>query len=282
MIGKRLDLNSSVKRGIYILPSVVTSGNLACGFLSVIYSIHNNYTPAAWLVLAAIGFDVMDGRIARWTKSNSSFGIELDSLSDLISFGVAPAILMYQMLLHTMNKPGIAIALFFVIACALRLAKFNVKAHDGETCSHFSGLPTPAAAGMLASFVLSYELFQQGGEITVKTIPMLMQRMPFFFNMIPAIMVISSILMISTVPYMAFKKMKLNRPKPLQMLLFILISIMLILAYPQNTIFIMFTLYLLSGIALQLLRYRRLKRTQNSNVVTTDAADTLEIEKETK
>jgi CDP-diacylglycerol--serine O-phosphatidyltransferase len=109
--------------------------------------------------MASIIMDMVDGRIARMTNTTSRFGLEFDSLSDLISFGVAPAVLMYQMVLSGMNNPGIAIALFYVIAGALRLARFNVKAQDGESCTEFSGLPIPAAAGMLASFVLSYELF---------------------------------------------------------------------------------------------------------------------------
>jgi CDP-diacylglycerol--serine O-phosphatidyltransferase len=102
-----------MQRGIYILPSLFTAANLAIGFISIIYSIHNQFTPASWAIMLAIAMDMVDGRVARWTKSTSRFGIEFDSLADLISFGVAPSILMYQMVLHTMHKPGIAIATFF-------------------------------------------------------------------------------------------------------------------------------------------------------------------------
>ena len=247
-------------RGIYILPSLFTTGNLAFGFVSIVFSLRSDFAMAAWCIIVSIGLDMVDGRVARWTKSTSRFGVELDSLADLVSFGVAPAVLMYQMVLYTMHKPGLAIALFFVIASALRLAKYNVKAQDGESSGDFSGLPTPAAAGIIASFVLSYELLAQSQEITVKTIPMLMKRMPFFFKTIPLLMVLVSFLMISNVPYFGFKKSKMNRPKSLQLLILIVITILLIVTYPQNSIFLIFMLYLLSGIFLYILRYWRLQR----------------------
>jgi len=203
---------------------------------------------------------MVDGRVARWTKTTSRFGVEIDSLADLVSFGVAPAILIFQVVLHSLNTPGMVIALFFVLAGALRLARFNVKTLDDVSVQHFVGLPIPAAAGMLASFVLSYQLFETGGEITAKTIPILMKKMPFFFKSIPPTMVLISILMISNVPYNSFKKMKLSRPKSLQLLIFIILCFLLIMAYPQNTIFIIFLLYLLTGITEYIWRYFRLRR----------------------
>jgi CDP-diacylglycerol--serine O-phosphatidyltransferase len=249
-----------IRRGIYLLPSLITAANMSAGFVSVLYSIGNNFNAAAWAIMAAIALDMMDGRIARWTKSTSRFGVEFDSLSDLISFGVAPAVMMYQMVLHTMHEPGIAIALFFVVAGAMRLARFNVKAQEGEGAKDFIGLPIPAAAGMLASFVLSYELFADGTEITVKTIPMVMKRMPFFFNILPVFMILIAALMISPVPYMAFKKFKPNRPKSLQIITLVMMCVLLIITYPQNTIFILFLVYLLSGIIGYVWRYWRLRR----------------------
>lgn len=254
-----------ILRGLYILPSLFTAGNLVFGFLSIIYSIDEKFTPAAWCILIAMIMDIVDGRIARWTKSTSSFGIEFDSLADLISFGMAPSILMYMMMLHTMNKPGIAIAVFFVVAGALRLARFNVKAQDGQSSNNFVGLPIPAAAGILASFALSYELFEGGQEITVKTIPLLMKRMPFFFKSIPVLMIIISFLMVSSVPYLAIKKFKLNRPKSFQVFTLIMIGILLVLAYPQNTIFIIFLLYLISGLMGFIWRYIRLRQSSKSS-----------------
>lgn len=230
------------------------------GFSSIAYSIKGDFTPAAWCIIIAIVMDILDGRVARWTKSTSSFGIEYDSLADMVSFGVAPPILMYQMVLNTMKRPGMAIALFFVMAGALRLARFNMRANEGQVTTHFVGLPIPAAAGILSSFALSYELFEGGHVMTFKTIPVLMQKMPFFFNSIPILMVIISFLMLSTVPYAAFKTMKLNRPKSFQLFSFILIAIILVMTYPQNIIFLLFLLYLLSGLTGYIWRYFRLRQ----------------------
>lgn len=250
----------SVKRGIYILPSLFTTCNLAAGFLSIIWSINGNFTAASWAILVAILLDIVDGRVARWTRTESQFGVEYDSLADLMSFGAAPAVLMYLMVLYTLGTPGIAIALFFVISGALRLARFNTKTQGGEVPPHFTGLPIPAAAALLASFALSYELFEEGKEITAKTIPLLMQRMPFFFHAIAPTMVLISILMISNVPYVSFKRLKLSKPKSLQLLILIVIGFLLVIAYPQNTIFILFLLYLLTGITEYLIRFWRIRR----------------------
>ena len=248
-------------RGLYLLPSLFTSANLVAGILSIILSIENEFTPAAWAIILSMLMDMIDGRVARWTKTTSSFGIEFDSLADLVAFGVAPSILMYQMMLHTMHRPGIAIAVFYALCGALRLARFNTKAQGGEPTTHFLGLPIPAGAGILASFALSYELFEGGGgEITAKSIPLLMHRMPFFFKSIPILMVVIALLMVSTVPYAAFKKFKFNRPKSLQLFILILIGFLLVLTYPQNTIFIIFLMYLLSGLLGYVWRYFRLRQ----------------------
>jgi CDP-diacylglycerol--serine O-phosphatidyltransferase len=251
---------ANIRRGIYVLPSLFTGANLGIGFLSVIYSINEQFTAAAWAILASIVMDMVDGRIARLTNTTSRFGLEFDSLSDLISFGVAPAVLMYQMVLSGMKSPGIAIALFYVLAGALRLARFNVKAQDGEASTEFTGLPIPAAAGMLASFVLSYQLFLDGQEVTVKTIPLIMKKMPLFFHMLPIIMVLIAMLMISTVPYQAFKKFKSSRPKSLHLISLFLVTILFIVTYPQNSIFIIFLVYLLSGFVGYVVRFWRLRK----------------------
>src|SRR5262249_20175453 len=152
--------------------------------------------------------------------ATSQFGVELDSLCDLVSFGVAPAFLMYQVALEPLGRPGYMIAIFFVMTAALRLARFNLKSQSGEVSPYFTGLPVPAAAGILASFVLSYELF--GDEtITAKTIPAVMKQMPFFFRFVPLVMIVLSFLMVSTVQYGNFKQLKLSRPKSVQNLAFL-------------------------------------------------------------
>jgi CDP-diacylglycerol--serine O-phosphatidyltransferase len=249
-------------KGIYILPSLFTAANMFSGLMSIIFAIRMEFDYAAWCIIASIAFDMMDGRIARWTRTTSDFGVQFDSLSDLVSFCVAPAILMYQLVLSDSGKLGIAIAMFFVLCGALRLARFNVKSHEveGAPSHEFQGLPTPAAAALMAAFVISYELFVEGPSITVKTIPLIMQKMPFFFKCIPITMLVLSFLMVSEVPYTSFKKFKFTRPKTLQILLVFSLGIMLIITYPQNTIFIIILLYVLSGLLGLVLRYFRLRK----------------------
>ncbi|MFC1501216.1 CDP-diacylglycerol--serine O-phosphatidyltransferase [Elusimicrobiota bacterium] len=254
----------TINKGIYILPSILTSINLSIGFLSIIFSLKGNFTYAAWAIIICGCMDILDGKLARLTKTTSRFGVEFDSLADLVSFGIAPALLMYQMILHAMDKPGLAIAVLYVLCGALRLARFNSKTEADATLSHFIGLPIPAAAGVLASFTLSYGLFVDGGVSTVKTIPILMERMPFFFKVMPITMLFLSLLMVSNVPYFAFKKFKADRPKPMRFLIFTVFCIVLIIAFPQNTLFIISIVYLLSGLTGYIIRYWRLKRALHS------------------
>ena len=236
-----------MKRGIYLFPTIVTLGNLAAGVTSILFSTQEHFSSAAWCILAGIIMDMLDGRVARWTGATSQFGVELDSLCDLVSFGLAPAILMYQVAMQPLGRPAYMIVVFFAMTAALRLARFNLRAQTGEVSTHFVGLPVPAAAGILASFVLSYELFDDN-TISVKTIPLVMRRMPFFFKFVPLMMIILAFLMVSTVQYGNFKKMKLGRPKSVQNLAFILVGVLLIFTYPQNMIFIVFSLYVLTGL----------------------------------
>lgn len=248
-----------MKRGIYVLPSIVTLGNLASGVVSILFAGDGHFTRAAWAILAGIVMDMLDGRVARWAGASSQFGVELDSLSDLVTFGVAPAVLVYELALEPLGRPGYVIAIFFAMAGALRLARFNVKAQVGEISTHFVGLPVPAAAGILASFVLSYELFDNG-DMTRKAIPILMQRMPMFFKAIPIVMLVLSFLMISTVSYSHFKNFKLGRSKTIQSFGFIIAGLLLMFAYPQNTIFILFSFYVLSGLVAYIWRFALARR----------------------
>ncbi|MDR3124845.1 MAG: CDP-diacylglycerol--serine O-phosphatidyltransferase [Endomicrobium sp.] len=252
-------MDRRLRKGIYILPSLFTCGNISCGYLSIIASLEGNFSQAAWFLIFAIAFDMTDGRIARLTKTSSEFGVQLDSLSDLISFGVAPSIMMYQLVLNSMGKVGLAIAVLFVVCSALRLAKFNVQFQDGSVHTSFVGLPTPASAGLLISFVLSYELFiaSPGQDLTFKTIPILMKNMPIFFKAMPVTVVVLSLLMVSNITYLSFKKMDLSKPKAFRLLVLIIILLFLIITFPQNIIFILFSLYVLSGILFTGAKYYR-------------------------
>jgi CDP-diacylglycerol--serine O-phosphatidyltransferase len=243
---------------------------MAFGCLSMIASINGNFSKAAWLLIFAVVCDMLDGRIARMTKTTSEFGVQMDSLSDLVSFGIAPALMMYQLVLNSKGSVGTAIAILFVLCSALRLAKFNVASQDGELRSSFSGLPTPASAGVIISFVLSYEIFAAPSDraLSFKTIPILMKNMPLFFNAMPITMVALSLLMVSNVPYLSFKKIKFSKPKAFRFLVLLIILIWLTFTFPQNIIFTIFSLYALSGLIGILLKYARIfriKQKRNKN-----------------
>jgi len=263
---KRLALKrDKFKKGIYIIPSLFTCGNMAFGILSVFSSIDGQFIPAAWFLIGALACDILDGRIARMTKTTSDFGLQLDSLSDLISFGIAPAMMMYTMVLEKMGKTGIAIAILYVLCAALRLARFNVLAQSGEVKKHFVGLPTPASAGLIISFVLSYELLAaEGNSFSSKKIPELMELMPTFFRIMPIVIVVLSFLMVSNIPYMSFKKLRLTRVKTIELLVLLIVLVILVIVYPQNIIFIIFSVYVLSGLLLYvpglIIRRRNIKK----------------------
>ncbi len=151
-------MKSTAKVGmhIYVLPNLLTTMNMFFGFFAIIYSINGNFIYAAYAIVAAAVFDSLDGRVARATNSMSRFGAEYDSLSDLVSFGVAPSIMLYLWSLEPFGRVG-WLACFFYVACgALRLARFNVQSGSVEK-AYFQGLPIPMAAGIAASSVLAFE-----------------------------------------------------------------------------------------------------------------------------
>ena len=238
-----------LKKGIFIIPSLFTCGNMSCGILSIFSSIGGNFIPAAWFLIGALACDIVDGRIARMTKTTSGFGMQLDSLSDMVSFGAAPAVLMYMLVLNTMGRTGVAIAVLFVICSALRLARFNVLSQSGEVHKHFVGLPTPASAGVIISFVLSYELLgPEETALNFQTIPVLMILMPTFFKVMPVVIVALSFLMVSNIPYLSFKRIKLTKVRTIQLFALLIVLVLLVLVYPQNIFFIIFLVYAVSGL----------------------------------
>lgn len=147
---------AGIKKGVYLLPNLCTTASLFCGFIAIIRALEHDFNTAAWAILLAGVFDLFDGQIARLTKAGSQFGIEYDSLSDLASFGCAPAILVYIWALHDFARLGAMIAFLFFACGALRLARYNVQA-DSEEYRYFQGLPIPMAAYVLATTVLYYD-----------------------------------------------------------------------------------------------------------------------------
>ena len=147
-----------LRKGVYLIPSLFTAGNLMCGFFSIISTFHGEYVNAALLILLANAFDGVDGYIARLTRTTSQFGVEFDSLADVVSFGVAPAVLGLYLGTDALAKLGLAGGVLLYVVCgALRLSRFNVQA-QGPAKNHFVGLPIPAAAQMITligAFILS-------------------------------------------------------------------------------------------------------------------------------
>lgn len=182
-----------LKKGAAILPSLFTIGNLFLGFFAIIHALRLDFESAAQLIVVAVIFDMLDGRIARLTGTTSEFGAQLDSLSDIVSFGVAPALIAYQWGLATLHKSFLA-AFFFVMCAAIRLARFNVqrKVVDGR---YFVGLPSPAAAG----FVISIVYFRPEP---------LNDRVGAAFTM--SLLVVAAFLMVSTLRYWSFKTFDLK------------------------------------------------------------------------
>ncbi len=233
-------------RGVYLLPNLLTTCGLFSGFYSIICTLDGSYQAAALAILVAHVFDGLDGRIARLTKSTSRFGIEYDSLSDVIAFGVAPGILVYKWALEPWGHWGWLAASLYVACGALRLARFNVQV-DTVQKRGFVGLPIPAAADTVASTVLLYYFF--GGEgATHKHIILLV------------VIYALAALMISNITYQSFKAVHLTARQPLWILVVLIVGLKFVIAEPQIFLFTAFLLYALSGPVAWILGHRKRQR----------------------
>ena len=250
-----MDLQKIRRASIITIPSLFTMGNIACGFFSILSSFNGEYSRAGWLIFIAMLFDAFDGRVARMLKAESSFGVEMDSLADLISFCTAPAFLIYFIALKEQFF-GSAIAFIFMLFGAIRLAKFNVLANSGKgSKQYFSGLPTPAAAAVIVSLALSYNILLLDGS--GRALPLAKVYMPYIFSTISFLTIGLALLMVSTIPYAAFKSAPKNNNQRLITLpkLFILVVfIVLFIKYPQDIVFIVFGLYALIGLIIALVK----------------------------
>lgn len=226
-----------LRRGVYLLPNLFTSAGLFSGFYSIICTLRREYWLAAAMILVAQLCDALDGRIARLTRSTSSFGIQYDSLADLVAFGVAPGILVYQWALRPWGRWGWLAASLYVTCGALRLARFNVQIASVEK-RYFVGLPIPAAAGVIAATVLlHYRLFHWlGGEgETGKHITMLL-----------LIFAVAG-LMVSEIRYYSFKEIRFHHRHPFPVLLGLILLIYLAVGAPEVVLFLGIASYAVSG-----------------------------------
>lgn len=232
----------NLRKGVYLLPNLITAAGIFAGFFVIISTVDGDYNKAAWFILLAAIFDGLDGKVARLTGTTSKFGVELDSLADVISFGVAPAVLLYDWALRPYGKLGWLAAFLFVICGALRLARFNVQVSTVES-RRFVGLPIPAAACIVATCVLLF--FQLGGTGTIRMVSMVV------------LVFLLAFLMISNIPYISFKDPELFKRQPFRMLVLAIMLLIVIVAKPEIMLFLIGMVYLASGPIMHYFHWRK-------------------------
>jgi CDP-diacylglycerol--serine O-phosphatidyltransferase len=222
------------KGGVYLIPNLLTTGNLFSGLFSILAVFNANYVAASIAILVAVVFDMLDGKSARLMNSTSQFGVEYDSLADLVSFGVAPGLLIYSWALSGHGMVGSAVMFAFVACGALRLARYNVMTVSSES-KHFTGLPIPAAASVISTLVVfDHHIVRMGAE--VKPILILIMTLALAF------------LMVSTIKYRSFKDLRLKDGHAFNYLVWFILAIMLVVAWPQLMLFVLFAGYAVSGL----------------------------------
>ncbi|NNJ99741.1 MAG: CDP-diacylglycerol--serine O-phosphatidyltransferase [Desulfatitalea sp.] len=234
-----------MRKGAYLLPNLCTTMNMFCGFYSIVAAIDGNYITAAYAILIAGIFDNLDGKIARATRSTSNFGVEFDSLADLLSFGMAPGIMMYLWVLKPLGRIGWLAGFLFVVCGALRLARFNTRAGKSDA-RFFLGLPIPAAAGMTAVTVMFCHKFGVA-----------QQSYPFIFLVL---LYGLSFLMVSTIRYSSFKKIALFSRMNFNVLVGAILVLIFIAAQPAIALFLLGAAYVVSGPLLTPWQRRRARR----------------------
>ncbi|MFH1263397.1 MAG: CDP-diacylglycerol--serine O-phosphatidyltransferase [Pseudomonadota bacterium] len=233
-----------LRKGVYILPNLITSTSLFLGFYAIIHAIQTsisgalNYQPCALAIIASAAFDMMDGRVARKTNTATKFGVEYDSLADLVSFGVAPAVVMFLWTLNDLGRAGWLAAFLYMACGALRLARFNVQVTSVEK-NFFQGLPIPMAAMMLSGALLIWE-GKPVGEVSL--------FFPFDVQLYLLVFTYTlGALMVSSIPYRSFKSLSLTSRRPFYFLVFGVIGLMIWAFRPWWFLFMLGCLYLLSG-----------------------------------
>ena len=219
------------KKGIHILPSLFTTGNVFCGFYAFVAVLNEHFYFAAWAIAIGMIFDGLDGRIARLTKTTSAFGEQYDSLADIITFGMAPAFLAYSWVLKPFGRLGWMAAFLFLLCAALRLARFNVTKPEIRS-QHFIGLPSPAAAVVVASIVIAFE-------------DLFATRMnPFIMVMVVYAL---AFLMVSNIKYPAFKQFDFKKRVVFSRFLFVILFIYVLATIPRVALFILGISYAIIG-----------------------------------
>jgi CDP-diacylglycerol--serine O-phosphatidyltransferase len=241
---KRRRPQIKMRRGVYILPNLFTTGNLFCGFWAIISVFQEKFFFAAVAILLASAFDVLDGKVARLSGATSKFGVQYDSLADLVSFGIAPAVLAFSWALRPYGRFGWLAAFLFVVCGALRLARFNVQSTSGEI-KYFKGLPIPAAASMIALTILLYLRLIETGWVKDIVILVMIYVLAF--------------LMVSNIRYFSFKELNLAKRKPFSLFIFVILSMIVIIMEPTLMLFGFVLFYVFSGPVNMLLAWHKKK-----------------------
>lgn len=224
--------DKKVRRGMYLLPSLITVGNLFCGYACVMYAMRGDLVTAAPFIGVAVILDLLDGRIARMTGTTSAFGVEFDSLADVVSFGLAPAVLAYAWGLSELGRWGWAAGFLYVTAAAIRLARFNIQTATQTDKRYFIGMPSPAAAGIPAATIFFHPFPLVGKFQAMAAI---------------AVVVIPAILMVSTIKFRSFKTMNLGWDRTYAKLLAFAALIVFIATEPRVALVIIAYTYLASA-----------------------------------
>ncbi|NHZ90386.1 CDP-diacylglycerol--serine O-phosphatidyltransferase [Massilia sp. CCM 8733] len=235
-IGRRVDAdgNPMRRRGIYLLPNAFTTAALFCGFYAIVMAMNQRFEHAGWAIFIAMILDGLDGRIARLTNTQSEFGAQYDSLADMVSFGAAPALVIYEWSLRGLGKFGWLAAFVYCAGAALRLARFNTNIEVVDK-RFFQGLPSPAAAAMVAGFVLMMsDLGFSGAEL------------PWFSW---GIALFAGLTMVTNVPFYSFKDVNFRKSVPFIVVFLIALALALVSIDPPKVLMPLFVMYGLSGYA---------------------------------
>jgi CDP-diacylglycerol--serine O-phosphatidyltransferase len=231
------------RRGAYLLPSMFTIGNMFCGYACIVFAMRGEFHIAAPFIGIAFIMDALDGRVARLMGSTSAFGIQLDSLADVISFGMAPAILSFAWGLHELGRWGWAIAFLFVAAAALRLARFNIQTAAAPDKRYFVGMPSPAAASVPAATVFAWPYQIHDFTMALLVVP---------------VVLVPAVLMVSTVRFRSFKDLNLGWRRSYVPLFIVVVVLAAVAAEPRLMLAVCAYAYLLSAfVGMAMTRVRR-------------------------
>jgi CDP-diacylglycerol--serine O-phosphatidyltransferase len=221
-----------VRRGVYLLPSAFTMANMFCGYACVVHAMRSEFHVAAAFIGVAIVLDMLDGRIARMTGTTSDFGLQFDSLADVVSFGVAPAVLSFAWGLQPLGRVGWAAGFLFVAAAAVRLARFNIQSGSHQDKRYFVGMPSPPAAGVPAATVF---MFPQG------------LTGPWEAAAVLAMVIVPALLMVSTIRFRSFKTIDLQSRRSYPVLFLIALGLAALAARPEEVLIVAAYTYLTSA-----------------------------------